>query len=325
MRRKISKNMSYKTTVVTMFFNLKQLKDASEQTRPPSFYLQNGRATLSLKFPMIVFCDEDTVDDIQKIRNEEVGNIVPTKYVVKKLQDYDFYQRLFGIIKENRDNSAFYKSNPNHRNTVSYFLIMLLKPTAIRYAHEKNFFNTSHYAWVDFGAKHVVRKHPEQCVKILENPGPRVKVCYIHYRNKQELSSMEKFLSGDGPCGIAATVWTVEATYANRYYTAFHSIFYEMLLKGVGHAEEQIMTYCYDRYPHLFTLYYGDYYSVLTNYFASHEDLHTIRWCFIEKARAAGRHDLAADAAKSVLCATTEGLVLPDDQLKFYKQIAEGK
>jgi hypothetical protein len=199
---------------------------------------------------------------------------------------------------------------------------MMIKPTALRYAHEKNFFNTSHYAWVDLGSSHVVRKHLELCPKVLAEPGPRVKACYIHYRSKEELADMQHFLGSGGPCAMACTIYTVEGAYVNRFYTAMFSIFYEMLLKGVGHNDEQVMTYCYDRYPELFTIYCGDYYSILTNYFATHEDLHTVRWFFIEKALRARRHDLAADAAKGVLRATEEGLQLTSEVLENYRAIA---
>ncbi len=42
------------TTIVTMFFNLKKLKDASMQTRPQEFYIENGRETLKLKYNMVI-------------------------------------------------------------------------------------------------------------------------------------------------------------------------------------------------------------------------------------------------------------------------------
>ena len=57
----------YKSTIVTMYFNLKDLKDSSPQTRPQSFYMENGRATLKLQNPMVIFCDSSTYDDIKKI------------------------------------------------------------------------------------------------------------------------------------------------------------------------------------------------------------------------------------------------------------------
>jgi hypothetical protein len=157
---------------------------------------------------------------------------------------------------------------------------------------------------------------------MLENPGPRVKACYIHYRPKAELASMEAYMANGGPCGIASTAYTIEANYVNRYYTSMFSIFYEMLLRGVGHTDETTMAYCYDRYPELFTLYWGDYYSVFTNYESSKEDLYIVRRCFIDVARGAGRGDLAAAAAKSVMKAVAEGLALPPDEIAFYQVIS---
>ena len=59
-----------KTTVVTMFFNLKHLRDSSNGTRDLEFYMNNGKATLQLRYPMVVFCDESTVDMIKKIRDD---------------------------------------------------------------------------------------------------------------------------------------------------------------------------------------------------------------------------------------------------------------
>ena len=50
-----------------LFFNLKNLKDASVQTRPQEFYIENGRETLKLKYPMVIFCDESTYEFLKKI------------------------------------------------------------------------------------------------------------------------------------------------------------------------------------------------------------------------------------------------------------------
>ena len=314
------KMTEYKTTVVTMFFNLKEFPDASKDTRPFTFYLEHGRQTLGLKNPMVIFCDSATVEYIKPIRDEEAPG-VPTEYVVKSVTEYDFYQRAYGIVRENRSNSEHYRSRPDDRNTASYLLLMMMKPTAIRYAHEKNFFNTSFYAWVDLGSSHIVRYHKELCPKMLADPGPKVRACYINYRSKEELASMERFMAAGGPCGMACTIYTVEAGFVNRFYCGMFSVFYEMLLKGVGHNDEQIMTYCYDRYPELFSLYYGDYYSILANYHSAKEDHHAIRWYFIERAKQAGRGDLAADAARSVVRALDEGLVLSQEQEAFYRSL----
>jgi hypothetical protein len=87
----------------------------------------------------------------------------------------------------------------------------------------------------------------------------------------------------------------------DRFYAATLSIFYEMLSKGCGHSEENVLTYCYDRYPELFTLRYGDYYSLLTNYIRTTHDIPSISTFFVQEAIRAGRPDLAASAAASIL------------------------
>jgi len=79
---------AFNSTIVTMFFNLKKLKDASSTTRPLDFYVKNGIHTLSLQYPMVVFCDEETVDIVRDTRNSVVdSSVIPTVYVVKRLVD----------------------------------------------------------------------------------------------------------------------------------------------------------------------------------------------------------------------------------------------
>ena len=74
------------------------------------------------------------------------------------------------------------------------------------------------------------------------------------------------------------------------------------LIVGV-HNDEQVMTYCYDKHPELFNLYYGDYYSIFTNYHKSNQDQNCIFYHFIGNALGCGRNDLAIDAANSILAA----------------------
>ena len=69
------------TTIVTMFFNLKNLRDASVQTRPQEFYVENGRETLKLKYNMVIFCDMSTYDFLKKIRDEEVDSKIIKRFI----------------------------------------------------------------------------------------------------------------------------------------------------------------------------------------------------------------------------------------------------
>lgn len=291
----------FKTTIVTMFFNLKKLKDASSTTRPLDFYVKNGVHTLSLKYPMLIFCDEETVDIIKETRNNNVDqNAIPTVYIVKKLTDYDFYSQNFDIIEQNRKRSHGYK-DPNNRNTTSYFLITMFKTVCLLLAKQRNDFQSSYYAWIDLGCNHVLKNVAEYAPPMLENPNPKISACYIHYRGKKELENMNAFLENGGPCGMAATVFTAETEYIDRFYSAMMHLFNEQLAKNTGHSDEQTMTYCYDRYPELFHIYNGEYYSILTNYHKPTVDLHQIRALFVYNCVNSGRNDLAKEAIQRVL------------------------
>jgi hypothetical protein len=302
--------MEFKTTIITMFFNIKKLKDSSEQTRPIEFYVDHGKHVLKLQYPMVIFCDEDTYEILKSARDSEVDpTIIPTEYIIKSINEYEYYTTSWNIINENRISLG---KPEDKRNTVSYFLMGMFKPFAFNYVHQQNFFNTEYYAWIDLGCNHIVRKLVEYAPLMLDKPNKKVSVCYIHYRGHNELSNMKNFMKYGGPCGIASTAYTIESNYVSRFYTSMFSIFYEKLYNAVGHTDETVMTYCYDRYPEIFDIYNGDYYSVFTNYHQPIEDLQNIYMYFIINAIENGKNELAKTAARKIV----DSNINLDSQLK---------
>lgn len=268
------------TTIVSMFFNLKKLPDATDNVRPPEFYVKNGKPTLDLPYPMVIFCDSETRPFLEGSR------VHPTVFVEKELTDYDFYKTLWPIITENRKTNP----SPDPRNTASYFLLCMFKIQAMLLA--KNAFPGTHLAWVDMGGSHVMRSFSTAVPALIERPNPKFSCCYIHYRSHDEMYPMKERNGLACCCGIAATVFTVEKSYIDRVYAGMFSILFEQVSVGVGHAEEQVFTYLYDKHPEWFTLYFGDYFSCATNYHSNVEDHYAIRVHFMDNARRAGRHDL---------------------------------
>jgi hypothetical protein len=260
--------------------------------------------------------DENLVPDTVKR-----FNLIGYNKIVQQ-EAYDFYKMCWSLITENRKKSNSYK-NPNDRNTVSYLLVCMFKILAIQTASQRNDFGSYHYFWMDFGCSHVAKNNMyEASIKMLENPNPKISVLYINYRSKKTLEDMENVVNS-GTCGMAGTVFSAEKTYIAKFCSYMWSMFYEMIGRGVGHTDEQVFTYCYDRHPELFTIYFGDYYSVIKNYHYVCQDWHTIRWCFIQQAQNANRHDLAQAAAKSIL----EGFEkkqsdFPESEIEFMKSIA---
>ena len=319
--------MNFRTTLVTMYFNLKNLPDATTVVRPESFYMEKGKAILEINSPMVIFCDNTTHSKIKEMRDSLVPNASEkTTYVVRRITDYDMYKLYFPIIEKNRIPFPGYKKS---RVTSSAFILYMFKTVAVLMAKQMNVYKTPFYAWIDFGGSHVMRNFTDHRMKILENPNPKISCCYIHYRGKDELASMANFVNpnseGCGKCGIASTLITYESEYIERYYNGMMSVFHEMLFKGCGHAEEQCMTYVYDRNPEIFTIYYGDYYSTASNYHTVHDDYDSIRRYFILPALHKGRSDLAIACAKTVLKSIEIGsLLVNPSEIEWLKDIKNG-
>lgn len=294
-------DFNFKTTIVSFYFDITQLKDATNQIRPKSFYMEKGRQLLKLPYPMILFCDDITINEIKNMREQELGIEMANKlthYILKNMVDYDLYKHNWNVINDNRKSNVRYVGN---RNTSSYFLLTMFKFNALHIANQSNYFDTSHFAWIDFGGSHVLRDFDNASRKMLDNPLEKIRVCCIHYRGECELSNMKEWYSEhNGCCGIAATAFTVEKEYVSKLYNGMFSIFHETLLRGLGHAEEQILTYFDNRYPELCDHYYGDYYSVLTNYHEPIEDIQSIKYFYIDNAYKCGRNDLAMKCEKAI-------------------------
>jgi hypothetical protein len=287
------------TTVVTAYFNIAAFPDGTSDLRPLSFYMEKAKPTLCVPSPMVIFCDESCLEDIKAIRGDR-----PTVYMVKPFFEYDFYKTHYPIIKANRENKEWLFNGT--RQTCSYSLLMMFKIVAIQQVYEMDPFGSSHYAWVDFGGSHVMRSVAESLPAILENPSPKISFCYIHYRGANELTMTSRFAEG-GLCGVAGGCITVEKSYVPQLYTGCMSIFYEMLTLKLYYADEQVLTYFHHRYPDLCRIYYGDYYSIITNYFGVREDYSSIRHYFIGEALHKNRRDIASECARDILASSTEG------------------
>lgn len=311
-------NTTYKSTIVTFYFNIKELKDSTDEVRPESFYMEKGRETLKLNYPMVIFCDNSNYEKIKKIRDEYILNSKLTNYIIKNITEYDFYKENWYIINENRKDKECYK---NSRNTPSYYLLCMFKIIAINIAKQCNFYNTDYYAWIDFGGSHIMRNFDKYSKKMLNNPNQKISMCYIHYRSHNELYPIKLYLQNGGPCGVAATSFTVQKEYVNRFYNGCLSIFHETLNNNVGHCDEQILTYFYDKYPELCNIYNGDYYSILENYHEPIEDHQCIVIFFIKEAINKNRKDLAEICATKLI-KTINKYNLSIHNLSYLKNIA---
>jgi tetratricopeptide (TPR) repeat protein len=290
----IPKSMTANSTIVSMFFNLKKLPDSSDALRPIEFYLEHGKKTLELPYPMVLFCDEETRPLLEKIRGK-----MQTTYIEKNITEYDYFKELYPKVVKNRKIIP----SPDSRNTSSYFLTSLFKFKALQLAKQGNYYpDTTHYFWIDLGGSHVMRGFPNAVYKVLDNPRPKISCGYIHYRPDSQLYPIKEFMKNGGKCCIGSGCFSVESIYIERYTKDIFEILNEQINLGVGHAEEQCMVYSYSRHPEWFNLYFADYYSLVTNYHRSIEDIQCIQTNFISNAKNAGKIDLVQLALNSLKC-----------------------
>jgi len=269
--------------VVSMLFDLQSQDPSNRGTRPLSFYLEKGRPTLELELPMVLLCDATTRPFLESVRGSR-----PTVYVERALQDYDLVRTMLPVITANRVGNPAYSDT--NRATPLYWLLCMMKTYALLEA--KSRMPDTTYLWLDLGISHMARGLPTAVAAIAAAPRPKIACCYIHYRTKEELYPMESFLRDGGPAAIAASAFTVEASYVERLYTAMLAVFYEQISRGIGHSDEQCLVYVADRHPEWFSFYVGDYYSCLTNYHSLREDIASVQTHVLPGARRERREDI---------------------------------
>jgi hypothetical protein len=274
------------STIITMYFNIenKNMEDLALK-------LNLGNDLLSVNNPMIIFCDKMSHEIIKKNRINNDN----TYYVVKELQEYEYFNLNLSIINDNINRKKI-----NNQKSAEYYLYSMFKPYALRLSKILNPFNTKYFAWIDF-IRDVGRDFLKKIQNILDNPRPKVSLCYIHYRGHNELLDKKKYFEYYGKCGIVSLFFTIDIESIDKLYSLMLSIFNELLYDGYGNTDDIIMTYSYDRLPELFNIYYGDYYSIYNNYYEPIEDINAINHYFINETLAKNRLDLTKVASSELI------------------------
>ena len=128
-------NSEKNTTIVTAYFKLPKSK------QPHSTYIEWMQNMLMIQSPMLIFCDEESLPEIQNFR----GTIFPTKIIVMSFSDF-FSYRYFPIF----ENDYVFKDHERYHDPYLY-LIWNEKSHFLKIAAENNFFLTDYFLWVDIG------------------------------------------------------------------------------------------------------------------------------------------------------------------------------
>jgi hypothetical protein len=259
-------------TLVTAYFNLTKCPDASAEicARDKNYYFSHAISTLSLPYNLVIYCDPESLPEIQKIRPTWFED--KTRYVVREFDDLCFAKHGIALLSNFRDYRQQIienrKTHPYHfdnRNTASYYLFCMARYAMLKETIVANPFGSTHFAWINFciermGFQNLIRLDEGLAVK-----RDKFSTCYIDYVPESLVRNTPEYFRF-GRCSMCSGYFTGNAKYMYEVCDLVEDKFLEYLQKGYGHADEQLFSPVYFDHPELFEHYYGDYLQMITNY-----------------------------------------------------------
>ena len=294
-------------TLVTAYFNLTKCSDASSEIkqRDSNYYFSHSISTLSLPYNLIIYCDEDSIEQIKSIRPKYLED--KTRYILRNFDDFQFSKckellpENFGDYRnkiiENR------KKNPYHfdnRNTASYYLFCMSRYAMLKEMIELNPFNSTHFCWINFCIERMGFKNVVHLAEGLAVNRDKFSTCYIDYIPEELVNNTAEYFKW-GRCSMCSGFFTGNKDYMYTVCDLIETQFLEYLEKGYGHADEQLYSPVYFKNPELFEQYYGDYQQMVSNYKYIYDSPETPIYNFITRSFDNKKYVKSYEACKFVL------------------------
>lgn len=241
-------------TLVTAFFDLAKREQTSR--RPATDYLKHGAYILSLPYPIVIFVDPEFVKSIREIRGDK-----PMHIIVMPFETVPKFHLKDGI-------QAARKVYPVHnasaiKDTGNYILLTWTKFDFVERVIAENPFQSTHFAWIDFGLTHVAKlDFADEAFLHIADP---IKLLVNKWASTEELEAPDYYSLLRGY--VAGGFMTGSLIFWQQFIQLFHEEITKLLAMQRAPSEEQIIPQIMQRNPNLFEVYYGDYDGILSNYY----------------------------------------------------------
>jgi hypothetical protein len=256
----------YKTTLVTCLFDCHQGTDFDAK----NYYYKKSLRTMAIEQPMIIFCDSKNEEFFTNIRKAlKLDHL--TKVIKMDLNDFYIYKLRDQIDKRQRHGDGSKTTNPN------IYVVWLSKFEMLLKSIELNFFNSTHFAWIDVNLltktfnnslNYINDNVYEKLDKICKEPKDKLSVQLINFWHPNMYSDLSVFFSRYQWI-VSAAFFTVESELGKEILPKFTQKAEELIIKGFCQGEESIFSFIIDTYPECFNLYVGDYEDSINNYLYS--------------------------------------------------------
>jgi len=271
-------------TLVTAYFDLTKMKDASPEinNRPLMHYLDSSYSTLNLDYNMIIYCEEENIEIIKKIRPDRLHS--RTKFIIQHFDDFQIngitFDKYRDMIIKNRKEILPSKDG---RNTASYYLFCISRYLMLINTIKENPFNDKHFAWINICIERMGFNNLIHLDEALSNIRDKFSTCYIDYISPTLINDTNEYFQW-GRCSMCSGFFTGNGNNMNIFCHKIITKFIEFLYMGYGHADEQLFSPVYFQDPNLFEFYYGDYSQMITNYAHCYENPEITIYLLIPKS-----------------------------------------
>jgi len=230
-------------TIVTGYLNIKINRPAKSNTINQTYdYIEKSRGTLQIPQYMVIYCSEELIEDVHKIR-EEAGLLNKTKIIKITLEDNLYMADKLDKIREN-----VAKNNPPY-DIPEYILAVNSRYGYIQNAIENNYFNTDYFAWVDFSASHIVNIPPNKIIEPKSHD--KVRIGWIaRYSNNQFVYNHHCLGGG---------IFSGHKEIMMELIKLHHLEFVKLTEMGHNINDDKLLFIIMEQNPNLFDTFFSDY------------------------------------------------------------------
>lgn len=230
-------------TIVTGYLNIKIKRPSKRDTVSQNYeYIEKSSGTLQIPQFMVIYCSEELIDIVTKIR-KEYSLLDKTKIIPITLEN-NLY--MLDRLEKIRENVA--KNNPPY-DIPEYILAVNSRYGYLQNAIENNYFQTDYFAWVDFSASHIVNIPSNQTIQ--PKSYDKVRIGWIaRYSNNQFVYN--HYCLGGG-------IFSGHKEIMMELIKLHHLEFVKLTEMGYNINDDKLLFIIMEKNPYLFDTFFSDY------------------------------------------------------------------
>lgn len=244
-------------TLVTAYFDIATKEKHLMKRRNSSTYLKCAQDLMKQDYNMVIYTEPQFENDIVKMR---AGRCNKTRIITMNFDEIPYYRykdRIDYCLKTNKIDGIGMK------NTVLYTIICWAKMEFVRMSIESNFFDTTHFGWIDFGIGYL---SPNLFYEknVLGDIPDKISLLQLNYFKKgmysfEELMKRRMYIFAGG-------LITGKSTHILWFCKQFKDKCMNLL--DIGHApiDEMIFPMIVEDNENMFRFYSGKYIDIISNY-----------------------------------------------------------